>query len=280
MIPAEHRGEVDREGDHEPDIPGAEQEQPRRGQPVDRGALGEDLGEFGFGLRLAQVPLQQDQAQQPDRQQSESHGTHGTGEAQQGEQGAAEKESGPLQGVLGPGEQGHPAKQCALGALGYQQLDCALGAHLVQVLGDSRQGLGRHDPGHSQTGFRDQQHRQGHDLQPQPYMHGAVEAQPRAQPTAQQVGHHAEHLVKQEHQGDLQGAVSQGVEMQHHQHAQGAVGEGERPVVAGDDEVLADRGRQTIEAGHVSWPAVRPPSAAIRRCGWRNPTRCRTRRTA
>ncbi|MCY1246813.1 hypothetical protein D9M72_600860 [compost metagenome] len=71
-----------------------------------------------------------------------------------------------------------------------------------------------------------------------------------AQPATDQVGDHAEDLVEQEQRGDLQRAVAEAVEVQHHQHAQGAVGEGEGPVVAGDQQVLADFGRQTGEGVH------------------------------
>ncbi|MNY73596.1 hypothetical protein D3C86_2124230 [compost metagenome] len=39
--------------------------------------------------------------------------------------------------------------------------------------------------------------------------------------------------------------------MQHHQHAQGAVGEGEGPVVAGYQQVLADLRGEAGEGVHV-----------------------------
>jgi SWI/SNF-related matrix-associated actin-dependent regulator 1 of chromatin subfamily A len=54
------------------------------------------------------------------------------------------------------------------------------GAHLVEVLGDAAQGLRGHHPGHGEHGRRHREHRQGRDLQRQPGIHGAVQAQARA----------------------------------------------------------------------------------------------------
>src|SRR3546814_1312860 len=84
-----------------------------------------------------------------------------------------------------------------------------------------------------------QQHRQGHHLQGQADVHRAVESDVRAEPTANEVRDYPEDLVEKEQHGDLQRAVSELVEMQHHQHPQGAVGQGKSPVIARDQQVLA-----------------------------------------
>ena len=97
-----------------------------------------------------------------------------------------------------------------------------------------------------------QQHGQGNDLQRQADMHGAVEAHMGTEPAAHQVGDHPENLVEQEQQRDLQGRVAQPVEMQHHQHAQGPIRQGEGPVVAGDHQVLADLRGEVVQHGYAA----------------------------
>ena len=51
-------------------------------------------------------------------------------------------------------------------------------------------------------------------------------------------------FIKQKQQGDLQRAVPQLVEMQHHQHTQGTIGQGEGPIVGRHQQVLAQLRRQ------------------------------------
>jgi hypothetical protein len=79
---------------------------------------------------------------------------------------------------------------------------------------------------------------QRRDLEAQPDVHGPVQTQSSAQITTHQVGDHAKDFVEQKQRGDLQRTVAQRVKVQHHQHAQGAVGEGEGPVVARHEQVL------------------------------------------
>jgi hypothetical protein len=91
---------------------------------------------------------------------------------------------------------------------GHQQLHRALGAHLVEILGDARERLRRHHPRHRQCSSGHQQHRERDDLQPEPDVHGAIQSQMRPQPAADQVGHDPEELVEQEQQRDLERAGS------------------------------------------------------------------------
>ncbi|MNO69289.1 hypothetical protein D3C76_601410 [compost metagenome] len=72
----------------------------------------------------------------------------------------------------------------------------------------------------------------------QPDVHGSVQAQPGAEVATHQVGDHAKEFVEQKQRRDLQWAVAQRMKVQHHQHAQGAVGEGEGPVVARNEQIL------------------------------------------
>lgn len=99
-------------------------------------------------------------------------------------------------------------------AIRYQELDGTLGAHLVQVLGDTGQRLGSHHPRHRQPGRRNREHQQGQHLHAQADVHGAIEPQTGAEVAAHQVGDHAENFVEQEQRGDLQRRVAQRMEVQ------------------------------------------------------------------
>ena len=237
-VPAEHAAQVHRQGHHEPDIAGAEQEHPRRREDVDCPALGQDVAKPGLGFGLAQVLLQQDQAADPDQRQDTRHGQQGTFEADRCQQGPAQKEADTLECVLRAGEDRHPLVELALLPIRNQKLDGAFGAHLVQVFGNPRQRLSPHHPRDGQPGARHRQHQQRRDLKAQPDVHGPVKTQPGAEVAPHQVGNHAKQFVEQKQGRDLKGAVAQRVEVQHHQHAQGAVGEGEGPVIARDQQVL------------------------------------------
>ena len=269
VVPAEYRGHVHRQRHYKPHVPGTEQEHSGGRQHVDGPAFGQDLAELWLGLALAQVLPQQEQTGQPHQPQRYRHEDHRTGKPGGHQQHAAQKESHPFQGVLGAGQNRHPLVQGALLLVRYQQLDTALGGHLVEVFGNTRQRLCRHHPGHREHGGRHGQHGQCNNLQEQPDIHGAVQAHPGAEIAAHQVGHHPEELVEDEQQGDFQGRIAQLVKVQHHQHSQGAIGQCEGPVVAGDHQVLANGGIH-----------IRPglPCAPVRRCGWRSPIRCHTRR--
>ncbi|MNV87964.1 hypothetical protein D3C71_1821270 [compost metagenome] len=104
--------------------------------------------------------------------------------------------------------------------------------------------MGGHHPRHRQRGCWYCEHQQGNDLHAQADVHGAVEPQAGAEVAAHQVGDHAEHFIEQEQRRNLQRRVAQRMEVQYHQHAQGAVGEGEGPVVAGNQQVLTHLCRQ------------------------------------
>ena len=58
-------------------------------------------------------------------------------------------------------------------------------------------------------------------------------------PASDTVGDDPEHLVEEEQEGDGQGAVPQVVEVQHHQHVDGAVGEREAPIGPRHNQVSA-----------------------------------------
>ncbi|MNZ49513.1 hypothetical protein D3C78_672840 [compost metagenome] len=121
----------------------------------------------------------------------------------------------------------------------HQQLDRTLGTHLVEVFGDTRHRLRPHDPRDGQPGGRHREHQQGDHLKAQANVHDAVQAQASAKVAAHQIGDDTEDLVEQKQCSDLQWRVAQRVEMQHHQHAQRAIGKGKGPVVTGYHQVLA-----------------------------------------
>jgi hypothetical protein len=80
---------------------------------------------------------------------------------------------------------------------------------------------------------------EGDHLDAEPDDQGAVETGPGADPAADQVGDDPHELVEQEQEGDRDGRVAELVEVQQHEHPQRAVGERERPVAGGDEDVVA-----------------------------------------
>ncbi len=153
-VPAQRAAQVHRQGDHKPHITGTEQKQPRCGEQVDGAALGQQLPEFGLAAGAPQVLLQQAQTDQPHHRQRHGHRQHRAGKAEQHQQRTTQEKADALQGIFGAGENGHPLVQRALLLLRHQQLDGALGAHLVQVLGDAGQRLRRHHPGYAEDAGR------------------------------------------------------------------------------------------------------------------------------
>ena len=210
-------------------------------------------------LHLADLGWQHQGAEQGHKQ-PRRHGGHGARKTQGRQQHATEKEAHPLEGIFGAGEDGHPLEQLVLAlalvvwAVGHHRFDGAFGTHLVEVLGDATEGLGGHHVEHRGElgpafGNR-HQHQQGHDLQHQPRPEGEPQAKAGAQPAAGQVGDNAEKLVEHKQQGDLQAGVAELVEVEHHQHAQGAIGEGEGPIGGRHHHVLLQR-REL--ARHGAW---------------------------
>ena len=124
--------------------------------------------------------------------------------------------------------------------------DGALGAHLVEVLGNPTDRLSGHHVNHAQqlrpAGCHRNQHHQRKDLQQRSNPEGEPQAVARTDPTAIQVRDHPEELIKEKQEGDLEGGVAELVEMEHHQHPQRTIGERERPVVGGHNSVLLQSG--------------------------------------
>ena len=164
------------------------------------------------------------------------------------EQHAAEEKAHTFKSVLGSGEDRHPAKQLmftlpgVVRGFGNHGLDGALGAHLVEILGNAADRLRHHDIGHAPRLWpavrHRHQHQQGRHLQQGARPECEPQAETPAEPAAIEIGEHTKKLIEEKQQRDLKRAVAKGVEMKHHQHAQGPIGEGEDPVVAGHDDVL------------------------------------------
>ena len=288
--PAERGPQEHRQGHHEPHVAGAEQKEARQRKDVDAFAAGEKGAEAGFALHPPEIGGQH-QGEQEGEHKARGHCGDSPAEAERRQQDAAEEEAHTLEGVLGTGEDRHPAEQLVVVGLlvtaasarrpialccGQRRLDGALGAHLVEVLGDAAQGLGRHHVAHRQqlrpAGGHRHQHQQGQDLQEGAGPQGEAQSEARRQPAAGEVGDDAEELVEEKQEGDLEAGVAELVEMEHHQHAQGAIGEGEGPVVGRHHPVLLQR--RQLRALHRAAPCDRPDPP----CGSCSPTRCRTRR--
>lgn len=206
-VPAKRRAQVHRQSHHEPDIPCTEQKQPCGREDVDGPALGQHVAELRLGLGLAQVFFQEDQTSDPDQGQHRRHGQYRLAETEQRKQCSPEEETHAFERVFRACQDGHPFVEGALLAVRYQELDGALGAHLVQVLGNAGQRLGGHHPRYRQRGCWYREHQQGNDLHAKADIHGAVESQAGAEVTAHQVGDHAEHFVEQEQRRDLKRRV-------------------------------------------------------------------------
>src|SRR5436189_238463 len=65
------------------------------------------------------------------------------------------------------------------------------------------------------------------------------------EPATAEIGEDAGRLVKQKERGEHERRVTERVEMQQHQHAQGAVGQRKAPVAPGNDQIVADAGHHT-----------------------------------
>jgi hypothetical protein len=191
------------------------------------------------------------------------HQQQGRHEADGGEQEAAEEEAGTLHRVLRAGQDRHPLEQRALGPLGDDQLDRRLGAHLGEVLGNAGEPLHRrrigHGPEQGPGGIEQAEQCQGQDLQAEPGIERGVEAEPGGDPAAPEVGHHAHQLVEDEQQRDLKGREAERIEMQQHEHVQGAIGDRLAPVGGGDDAIGAD-----VHALASSAPATLATSSTSR----------------
>ena len=196
--------QINRQSHHKPDIPGTEQEHTRGRQNVDGPALGQNFAKLRLCLALAQVLPQQEKAGQPHHTQGYRHDNNRALEPSSHQQHTTEEKAHALQGVLRSGEDGHPFVQSALLLIWHQKLNAALGGHLVQVFGDTGDGLSRHHPRHRQHGRRHRQHGKSGNLKEQPDIHGAVQPHASAQVTTHQVGHHPEELVEDEQQGNFQ----------------------------------------------------------------------------
>ena len=141
---------------------------------------------------------------------------------------------------------------------GHHGFDGALGAHLVEVLGDATDRLGHHHVEHAEqlrpAGCHGNQHHQRQDLQQGAGPEGQPQAITRTDPAAIEVGENTKELIEEEEKSNLKRAVAELVEVEHHQHAQGAIGEGEGPVVGGNDAVLLQR-RELHGSSATTWQA-------------------------
>ena len=240
--PAQLVGQEHREGHHEPDVPRAEEEEACRRQPVDRRptwTAPSASGGFFFDLPMSSSRTTSSIDHGGD--QRDDHRPQGAVVVDPRQQGRAEEEADALQRVLRAGEDGHHPEQRAVAGHG---LHGALGAHLGEVLGHARQRLHGHHERHRQPPLPrrafEGERGQRHDLQPQAGHERAVQAAPGTDPAAEQVREDAHELVGEEQEGDGHRRVAELVEVQQHQHAQRAVGEGEHPVARRHQDVVAE----------------------------------------
>ena len=142
-------------------------------------------------------------------------------------------------------------------ALRHQHLDGALRAHLGQVFRDARERLAAHHVGdghrHAPVAIQEREQAERHDLEHEPDDQREPQPGSRRDPAADKVRDDAEELVEQEQERELDGRVSELIEMQQDEHPERAVGERERPIRGGDDRVVADADRRrwtaTLRAG-------------------------------
>ena len=93
--------------------------------------------------------------------------------------------------------------------------------------------------GDAPAGLQSREHRERDHLDNEAEGERDLEPHARGEIAAEQVRDDAEELVEEEQEGELHRCVAEGVEVQQHQHAQCAVGQGERPVGGGDERVVA-----------------------------------------
>ena len=246
--------EVNRQAHHEPDIAGAEQKHPRRRHQVDGAGLGEQLPERPGRLGLAQFARQAERHTcQHDAQQA-GHQPEGTAEAERLQQQTAEEEADALHRVLGPREPGNPFEQLAGTAVG-GRLDRGFGRGLGEVLRHPGNALRCHHPGDGQRaapGWIERgEQQEAQDLQAQPGHQHARNAEARRQPAAAEIGEDAGELIQYEQRGQHERRVAQRVEVQQHQHAQGAVRQGEAPITCRNDQIIAQSRHHTPRSATI-----------------------------
>ena len=110
------------------------------------------------------------------------------------------------------------------------------------------------DSAAAQAGDSADSTRKPQDLRREAHGQHARDAEARGQPAADQVGDDARRLVEQEQEGQREGRIAELEEVQQHQHAQRAVGQGEAPVGGRDDGVVAGAGRHQMPASRM-WQA-------------------------
>lgn len=126
---------------------------------------------------------------------------------------------------------------------GDENFDGGFGRHFGEVLGDAGERLGSHDgddddprePREIDEGEEDE----SDDLKKEAGGEGALEAAARSPPAAEEVGEDAAEFVEEKEGGEGNRVHALRVEVQEHEHAEGAIGEGEAPVGCGDDGVGA-----------------------------------------
>ena len=253
--PAEHGGKEDRQPDHEPDITCAEEKQPRHREHVHGPVAREQVAEFRLLVSRAEVAAHhQCGADQGQHDQTENH-PHRCLESDQREQQAAEEKPDPLECVLAAGQQRDPAIETPL-VFARDQFDGALAAHFREILGDARERLGCHHVADGEkSGRHHRKHGQCGDLGAEPHEEGALEAEARGQIAAAEVGDDAEEFVKQEQRRNLQGAVTELIEVEQYQHPDRPVRQRVRPVGERHDGVVADGG------AHIEAATLRASSA-------------------
>ena len=178
----------------------------------------------------------------------------------------AQQKAEPLDRVLGPRQQRHPAKEPVAFGRG-QQLDRGFRRHLGQILGHAGQPLHQHDEHYRRSdGPRRVQLRQGqqrHHLQAKPNIQRRGQPEPRRDPARAEVRHNSGNLIKNKQIGQLHRRKAQRVEVQQHQHPQRTIGEHESPIGRSDRDI----GRQTVRArrsAHSASPTI--SATSTRRC--------------
>ena len=248
--PSEHARQEDRQTDDEPDVAGAEEEDARRGELVDRAVAREHLAELGLLVGLPEAAAHQERGEDKRAADQRDEQLERGLEVEHRQQQAAEEKADALEGILRPGKDRHPAVERRRGIFGDDQLDRALRTHLRHVLGDAAQGLRDHDPGDDQPALRcEGEHRQRRELRAEADEERGLEAEAGADVAAEEIGDDAKDFVEDEQRSHRERRVAEVVEVEQHQHAGGAVGNGIGPVGRGNQNVVAQAGPRGIVAG-------------------------------
>ncbi len=101
------------QGDDEPDVARPEEEEPRRGEAVDRSGLRQDRAQWRLLPRLTDVLVQQHEQRHHRDGEHARHRVQRVVVAENAQQCGAEEEADALECVLRPGEDRDEPEQCA-----------------------------------------------------------------------------------------------------------------------------------------------------------------------